>query len=122
MMLDTAVTASTLQPVGASAPNPLHLHLQPPAALQQSLDRWVACQRESSIRALHHHDGTSCYALACLCLLRRHAGRDAALPLPLGRLVMAWIVCVCQADLLLEIILFDASLRPCLHMPAGRTC
>eukprot|EP00891_Asterochloris_glomerata_P006879 jgi/Astpho2/6879/Aster-07878 len=42
MILDTAVTASTLQPVGASAPNPLHLHLQPPAALQQSLDRCVA--------------------------------------------------------------------------------
>lgn len=58
MILDTAVTASTLQPVGASAPNPLHLHLQPPAALQQSLDRWADCQLEFAVRALHHHDGT----------------------------------------------------------------
>ena len=48
MVLDAAVTASTLQPVGASAPNPLQLHLQPPAALQQSLDRWVAWRLDSS--------------------------------------------------------------------------
>ena len=51
MILDTAVTASTLQPIGTSAPNPLHLHLQPPAALQQSLDRCVACQCGTSVRA-----------------------------------------------------------------------